>query len=98
MACRWASKTANDSTHAKIRTSSGGITLAQHLDSMAPRRGFTGFLFLVAVAFACLSWAAELRCNASSNTAGYVVSIGTTTGNYSQEINVGNVTAYPLIG
>jgi hypothetical protein len=42
----------------------------------------------------------ELRWDASSSrtTVGYIVSIGTRSGIYSQEINVGNTTAYPLAG
>jgi hypothetical protein len=44
--------------------------------------------------------AQELRWDASASrtTVGYIVSIGTRSGTYSQEINVGNTTAYRLSG
>jgi VCBS repeat protein len=55
-------------------------------------------LVAVTLAFGRDLGAEELRWNASASAAGYIVSVGTTSRNYSQEIDVGNATAYGLAG
>jgi hypothetical protein len=58
----------------------------------------TLFLFVALLGFTQELRAAELRWNPSPSAAGYIVSIGTTSRNYSREVNVGNATSYNLAG